>query len=338
MDKTGKTKKVTFVGFWDTFDVKRNAIYRILEKHYDVELCDMEDADYSICSLYNSDFIETKGVRIFYTAEAVVPDFTLFDYCIGFDELEFGDRYIRIPNFLMNLKYEEDIAILLQRHNFNVRRAREIFCGWVCSNGNGDKARDVIFDELSKYKRIDSAGCYRNNIGQEGRVPDKRKFQKEYKFALATENTSYRGYTTEKLIEAFSAGGIPIYWGDPDVEHYFNPKAFINLSNYSSIQEGIEAVKRIDQNDELYFEMLSEKALNDDGFIEKKLSELENFLVSIFNQPIETAIRRPIGQTALKVENIVRAGLNNRENEEKIRLPRSLANLLVTKIKDYIIK
>ncbi len=304
-------KRVAFVGFWDTFDVSKNSIYRILEKHYDIELCDCEEADYSICSLFNNDFINSKGVRILYTAEAIAPDFTLFDYCIGFDELQFGDRYIRIPNYLMNQKYEEDINLMLNRHTVSKTAPRQKFCAWVCSNGNGDEARDVIFDKLSQYKRVDSAGCYRNNIGISGRVPDKRKFQEQYKFALATENTSYRGYTTEKLVEAFSAGCIPIYWGDPDVVNYFNPKAFVNLNSFSSLEDGLEEVKRIDKDNDLYYSMLAEKVLNDEKYIEKSMLSLERFLIHIFDAPIDIAYRRPKGQSAQKIENAIKFGLKN---------------------------
>ncbi|MGH7793264.1 MAG: glycosyltransferase family 10 domain-containing protein, partial [Thermodesulfobacteriota bacterium] len=36
---------------------------------------------------------------------------------------------------------------------------------------------------------------------------------KEYNFILAFENTDYPGYITEKIIHAFMAGTIPLYWG-----------------------------------------------------------------------------------------------------------------------------
>ena len=49
-----------------------------------------------------------------------------------------------------------------------------------------------------------------NNIG--GAVSDKFAFQQKHKFSIAFENTSYCGYCTEKIVEAFVAGTIPIYW------------------------------------------------------------------------------------------------------------------------------
>ena len=36
-------------------------------------------------------------VRLMFMGENMSPDFTVFDYCIGFDFMEFGDRYFRLP-------------------------------------------------------------------------------------------------------------------------------------------------------------------------------------------------------------------------------------------------
>lgn len=80
------------------------------------------------------------------------------------------------------------------------------------------------------YKKVDSGGKYKNNIGKP--VENKRDFQMTHKFVIAFENTSTRGYTTEKIIGAYAAGAVPIYWGDPDVAMTFNTKSFINCNEY----------------------------------------------------------------------------------------------------------
>ena len=108
-----KTIKVSFNGWWDSFDAHQNLIFNILSKHYNVELCSADRANYSICSLYKKDFISASGVRIFYTAEAVSADYTLFDYFIGFDNMEFGDRYIMVPNYIMNMKYQNSKKMMI---------------------------------------------------------------------------------------------------------------------------------------------------------------------------------------------------------------------------------
>lgn len=43
-----------------------------------------------------------------------------------------------------------------------------------------------------------------------------------YAFSIAIESCRERGYFTEKLIDCFLTGTIPIYWGDPDIKEHFN--------------------------------------------------------------------------------------------------------------------
>ena len=46
-----------------------------------------------------------------------------------------------------------------------------------------------------------------------GATEDKQKTLKQYNFTLVFENCDYDGYITEKIIHAFLAGTIPLYWG-----------------------------------------------------------------------------------------------------------------------------
>ena len=43
----------------------------------------------------------------------------------------------------------------------------------------------------------------------------KLKFQHRFRFTIAIENSESPGYATERLMDAFLEGTIPIYWGDP---------------------------------------------------------------------------------------------------------------------------
>ena len=64
----------------------------------------------------------------------------------------------------------------------------------------------------------------------------------QYKFVIAMENYQKPGYVTEKILNAFYSGAIPIYWGAPDIDEYFNPKAFINVSDFKNINECVDYV------------------------------------------------------------------------------------------------
>ncbi len=73
---------------------------------------------------------------------------------------------------------------------------------------------------------------------------------KHYRFALVMENININGYVTEKIMTAFKAGAIPIYWGGGDnyIETLFNPKAMINISKFTSFEECADFVVALDQD------------------------------------------------------------------------------------------
>lgn len=50
-------------------------------------------------------------------------------------------------------------------------------------------------------------------------------------FGVVIENTSHRGYFTEKIIDCFLMKTIPIYWGCPNVGDFFNEKGIIKFDN-----------------------------------------------------------------------------------------------------------
>ena len=76
---------------------------------------------------------------------------------------------------------------------------------------------------------------------------DKKRTIANYKFALYFENTVYHGYLTEKIIDCFVAGVIPIYFGDPMVERIIPPEIFIDMRNYSTWDDLYAKIRSIDK-------------------------------------------------------------------------------------------
>lgn len=281
-----KRIKIKFVDFFDGFNNNINDFIDVLKERYDVELSD--NPDYLFYSGFGYEHLKYSCIRIFFTGECYTPNFNECDYAIAFDRLSFGDRYLRLP--LYNIfQYKPEYEQLKKRPFFTKDDLKEKkgFCSFVVSNCFADDVRAVFYDKLSQYKTVASGGRFRNNIG--GAVADKKNFQSEYKFAIAFENTSYDGYCTEKLMEAFAAGAVPIYWGDPGVVKDFNPESFINAHDYNSFDEVVERVKEIDSNDALYIKMRNAPPLLDDN-TDNGLAE---FLYHIIEQDIEKAKRRP---------------------------------------------
>lgn len=81
--------------------------------------------------------------------------------------------------------------------------------------------------------------------------------------------------------------------GDPCISNIFNPKAFINVGEFATIDDAIEEIKKIDSDDERYYEMLNEPALQGNTLTQEgKHKELELFFLNIFDQDLNKAIRR----------------------------------------------
>merc|ERR1712166_79641 len=74
----------------------------------------------------------------------------------------------------------------------------------------------------------------------------------EYRFALVMENTATANYITEKPLNGFLGGTIPVYFGTTDVFKVFNKRAFI----YYDIANPQLAIDRIASKRSARFEFL----------------------------------------------------------------------------------
>lgn len=273
---------------------------KTLSSKYNIEYSD--NPDYLFYSVFGNTHHKYDCVRIFYTGENVVPNFNYCDYALGFNHLEFEDRYMRLP--LWRMLYNNALSRALNKPKMDEKAVDRKFCAMVVSNAKQtDGFREEFFEKLNAYKQVASGGKYKNNVG--GPVSDKIKFQEEYKFSLAFENVACRGYCTEKILEAFASNTVPIYYGDETAVQDFNPKAFINCHDYKSIDEVVERIRQIDNNPEEYLQILNEPVFKDGKLPEKFSDEnILKFFSNIFDQPIEKAGRRKLIKPYMDVDYI----------------------------------
>lgn len=86
----------------------------------------------------------------------------------------------------------------------------------------GHKVRFVVAKFLN-------AGNYDIESYGRGIRPIDRKADalKDYRFSIAIENSSADNYFTDKILDCFVTGVVPVYWGCPNVVQYFNPKGIL---------------------------------------------------------------------------------------------------------------
>ena len=291
-----KKIKIDYCGFWSSFNKEKNLFSILLSKHFNVEISD--NPDFVICSNRGKPFeyMQYDCPRIMFMGENLSPDFTAFDYVIGFDYLEFGDRYFRLP-----FAFYFDDAKPWTPEKLTKEKAKDIlfrkkhFCNFIYGHQSSHGMRERLFIELSSYKKVVSPGKFMNNQNTQGCTwREKREFLNQSKFTIAGDSIEYPGFFTEKIIQPFISHSIPIYFGNPRINEDINKKAFVwcKSTREEDIKSTIEQVKYLDTHDDAYIEMLMEYPLLSEGYLVKKYEELEMFLVNIFSQTCEEAYRR----------------------------------------------
>lgn len=291
-----KTIKVKFIGFWESFDPNEYQFFQAMKKNYDVQICD--DADYLICSIWGVkyDYCKYPQVRILFSGENYMPDFNLVDYAISPYPISFLDRHFYLPNCIDKYHRCEALEKRINNYSTEILKNKEYFANFIASHESENNIRGDFFKKLCEYKRVESPGSYLNNMS-DGQVVDftnnsKTDFQRKCKFTLCFESTKHEGFITEKITDAFFAETIPVYFGSDTAKDIFNPKAFIHVPDYASMDDAIARIIELDQNDDEYIAMLNEPIFQPDFSPEAVLAEQELFIRNIFDQPLEKAYRR----------------------------------------------
>ena len=100
----------------------------------------------------------------------------------------------------------------------------------------GDKGLDLYgkdWDQIQNLPRI-----WRKKLTpilgalRTGTCENKQETISQYKFCVALENIACPGYLTEKLIDCFVAGVVPLYLGDPEVTSHIPEGSFVDLRRF----------------------------------------------------------------------------------------------------------
>ncbi|GAA7086717.1 glycosyltransferase family 10 [Helicobacter pylori] len=292
--------------------------------------------------------------RVFYTGENEVPNFNLFDYAIGFDELDFNDRYLRMPLYYAYLHYKAEIVndttspyklkpdslytLKKPSHKFKKNHPnlcavvngetdplKRGFASFVASNPNAP-IRNAFYEALNSIEPVASGGSVKNTLGY--KVKNKNEFLSQYKFNLCFENSQGYGYVTEKILDAYFSHTIPIYWGSPSVAKDFNPKSFVNVHDFNNFDEAIDYIKYLHTHQNAYLDMLYENPLNSvngkagfyqDLSFEKILDFFKNILENdtIYHNP--SALYRDLNESLVSVDDLRRDHDDLRRDHDDLR-------------------
>ena len=264
-----KKIKCRFLFFYGSGFIERvivDTIKRMLarsDENIQLEKAGKRTADVSIVDSI-SNIREAQGIVLFYSNELSVHNPLLMDYSILLTRSSSPRSYqtkrtIRSMESFFNCRAARSSsphgdpisADTVRLENRQAQTAKTRFCCFVYSHNVA--WRDRFVQSLSRRKRVDCPGACLNNMERIGPKAEERlELMSHYKFAIAFENTIYPSYLTEKIFDALRVGAVPIYWGDPEVTRYVNPKAFINVSDFPSSEAAIDHILEVDRNPELY--------------------------------------------------------------------------------------
>ncbi len=146
---------------------------------------------------------------------------------------------------------------------------KEKLISLICSKKNftaGHKLRHEVKPKLGKKYLIDYWGREYREFENQSTPLEK------YYFSIAISNCRAKNYFTEKIIDCFLVGTLPIYWGAPNIGEYFN-------------REGIITFKKIKELDKILSNIISPsyykdhyEAIYDNFERAKKMSSIDDML------------------------------------------------------------
>ena len=304
----GPPIRIDFCDYAPGYPKTNNFFYNLLRQRFNVEVTDQPD--FLIYTKPESHLHRVHNcVKIYFGIESFMPDWSECDYAMTCHYLD-DPRHLRLPYYAL---YGEARVLNTQGEDpEKTLRAKTRFCGFVVSNAGSRKTQKRIefFQKLSRYKQVDSGGKAFNNIGRA--LPPgpqaKLDFLRACKFNIAFENKALPGYTTEKLFEAMWARCLPIYWGNPRVDEEFNPRSFLNATDFPNDEALIERIIELDRDDAQYLEIMRQPYCHNNQPNEFfNTNRVLDFFETVFTRKIRPVSERrrwfPVGRWILVKRN-----------------------------------
>jgi|TARA_B100000700_G_scaffold320694_1_gene418460 hypothetical protein len=300
--------RLYFHEFWGGFNKQDNFFVWILSQNHNVTVVDSNPN--LVISLNDRPFPDVYTIY-FNGGEPYfpVPTPEIADHFLGGFFLDYPN-YTRFPAYYQYV-YEFIKNGLIKDFSFFTQENRPIppktkFCSYVSRSLHGKRGR--FFHKLNNVKKVETNvhpfkdfSIPFDNTSLNSSLP-KINFIKDYKFNIAFENNfratypsypnaviengemvSMNGMISEKFIEPFISGVIPIYWGNDRIHEEYNPNSFLNYFDFESDEELIEKILEIDSDDKLYQSYFKEP------IVSNKQSNVINldYLINLFENIIQ---------------------------------------------------
>jgi len=233
-------------------------------------------------------------------------------YYLGPNKDDINSIMIPYVNFMINI-WDHGWQIKLFDHDQKPRNTEKYFLIYSASNcQNGYRRyRDEAFDNFAEIGLVHHGGpCWGLKKDKSKVVEmikankrdgsnENRKLYHDYRFALVLENTKADGYISEKILNAFLSGTIPIWYGTTDIFTIFNRRAFIYY-DIDNPKAALDQVAYLEQNRTAYRLMLDEPILADG---ERTLERWFSFTDNVGKGFLKRRIRSMLGYESRMYHN-----------------------------------
>ena len=210
---------------------------------------------------------------------------------MGFGESD-EDKYLRFPYWILTTfdpcSSENDIVKRIKEINsFRYEKYDEHINGifrQLINKHDKKGTRNMIYQDIKAVLNIKCAGPWNNNTDELWNKynNDKLLYLKRFKFNICPENDNTVNYVTEKLLDAFICGCIPLYYGafnNPE-PGLINKDAVIFWNNNGKNEDNIKLVKDLNNSDKLYNDFINQTKLTDKAaeYVIDRFSKLEDHI------------------------------------------------------------
>jgi len=233
---------------------------------------DYDKANVLLESIYNTKMYNNKKWRykILWSAEPCITDEENYDLIL-FSRTT-NKNIVDYPFYIYYMHFYDNKYNILNRliERPIITKIPDKFCCFIVSNGVC-AVRNNMFHLLNSYKKVDSAGKYCNNINYVIRhdywSAEFRAFISNYKFIICFENHRVGTYSTEKIVNPYISGSVPIYWSSKHIHKVFNRNSMLFLEDESpeSYEKLMNEIIELDNDDAKYLEFINRPVFEDKG-------------------------------------------------------------------------
>ena len=145
----------------------------------------------------------------------------------------------KVLNNCNNAIYQPFGHTWLKPDQYNKEHEKKFQLSHLCGKLNKTYGHSLRHETLARQNEFSIPLNFYDVYGDRSNIEDAR-LGKEFifgdsQFGVVIENTSHRGYFTEKILDCFLLKTIPIYWGCSNIGDYFDIDGIIPFNNVDDL-------------------------------------------------------------------------------------------------------